>query len=93
MVKSVSWTLAEFRHNRIVQSPQPMSATQRKVRSREHDNLCFLREKSCQSVNQATKLFKLPQSNKECINNSFSGSDANNRTFICTPGGIVISIC
>ena len=31
-----------------------MSATQRKVRSHEHDDLCFLREKPCQSVDQAT---------------------------------------
>ena len=36
-----------------------MSATQRKVRSREHDNLCFLGEKPCQSLDQATKLFEL----------------------------------
>ena len=41
-IVSVPWVLAEFRHNRIVQSPrelfQCMSATQRKVRSREDDN-------------------------------------------------------
>ena len=42
IVQSVSWSLAEFRHNKIVQSPHEnyftMSTTQRKVRSREDDN-------------------------------------------------------
>ena len=37
-LQSVSWSLAEFRHNKIVQSPHDMSTTQRKVRSREDDN-------------------------------------------------------
>ena len=41
-IKSVPWTLAEFRPNRIVQSPREhfnvMSATQRVVRSCEDDD-------------------------------------------------------
>ena len=42
-LQSVSWSLVEFRHNKIVQSPnenyfQHMSTTQRKVRSHEDDN-------------------------------------------------------
>ena len=38
---------------------QRLLATQRKVRPREHDDLCFLKEKPCQSVDQGTKLFKV----------------------------------
>ena len=50
-LKSVLWTLAEFHHNRIVQSPHEdyfNVCRQLIVKSREHDDLCF----------QATKLFK-----------------------------------
>ena len=36
-----------------------MSATERKVRSDEDHSSCLLGGKSCQSVDQATKLFKL----------------------------------
>ena len=57
-----SSTLAKFRHNRIVQSPHENYFNVRrqlKERSREHDDLCFLKEKPCQSVDQAAKLSEL----------------------------------
>ena len=49
-LKSILWILADFRHNRIVQSPHEnylnvCRAAHRKVRSSEDDNLCFLEEK------------------------------------------------
>ena len=51
---------------------QRMSAIQRKVRAREHDDLCLLREKACQSVDQATKLFKLHNQIRDVYNTYIS---------------------
>ena len=63
-LQSVSWSLAEFRHNKIVQLLREncfnvCRQLQRKVRSRKHDVYCLLWEKLCQSADQAAKLLKL----------------------------------